>query len=154
MQHFNLLHHHSKKYRASLSRFIAPALTALVLVSSPSIQASESNLTPAQQEKVENAQQELKSALKLSDQQATEVSAILKKQREEVRKVFSAANLSEDQDRGELSWREKRKLMKQLRPIRKQTDQELSKVLSTEQMEAYKEYRQQKREKLKAQRSN
>jgi Spy/CpxP family protein refolding chaperone len=88
--------------------------------------------------------------LALTDQQREQVKAILVESGERSQAVFEQHGFSKENP--PQTRRDKRKLMRDLRPIRKWREDELSKVLSPEQMKLIEEWQEQAREEFKARR--
>jgi len=138
-------------FRSSMLLRRSSALSALLLTAVallPVQFASAEGNPELHQQRKEQMQQQLKSRLKLSDSQAIEVNRILKQQREATRQIFEKAGITRKGFKA-LERKEKRALLKELRPLRQQTEQQLKRVLSAEQMDAYKAMQKARQGKLK-----
>lgn len=138
-------------FRSSMLLRRSSTLSALLLTAVTLLptQFAAAEGTPEQhQQRKELMQQQLKSRLNLSDSQAIEVNQILKQQREATRQIFEKAGITRKEFKA-LERKEKRALLKELRPLRQQTEQQLKRVLSVEQMDAYKAMQKARRGKLK-----
>ena len=92
---------------------------------------------------------DIRDQLQLSDEQAAQVREILQGNVERMRDVMQQHGVEPGAD---MSFRQKRKLAKDLRPIRKESDEKLQAILSPEQFDQFQVIRKQAREDMKARR--
>ena len=132
------------------------SLFILLLTSGISLAESRGEILAQLKERVAQIQLELG----LTDEQVAQMRPILERSLENRVRVLESHGIEfgKEAANNDLSFREKRKLGKDLKAVREQTMEELSAVLSKEQLEAYEEMsdarRKEMRERAKARQDN
>ena len=128
----------------------AVALSALGASSAPAGEAAAPHQAIAVSEELALRIEQAKEELALSDEQAVQVREILKENAKKMQAVFQRHGV--DRQHPPRGFRQKRALVRDLRPIRKEGDERLSRILDNEQIKVLDEIRSEVRKELKERR--
>ena len=130
-------------------KIIAMLLTAAFLAATPAQAGSyESRLSEAQVEELLQRAEDVRGRLNLTPEQEAQVTPILEESREQRIDVLNAYGFG-DGARPSLNFREKRKLGKEMKGIRQDTEKKLAGILGPEQMAEFEKIQDEMREKLR-----
>ena len=133
-----------------MKRIMPAVLATLAVLAAPlaNVEAQESNAA-----KLEQRIEETKQRLNLSEEQVEQITPVLERAGERARDVFAKHGLSADnrEAAGNLTFRQKRALGKDMKEVRAQTLSEIEPILSDEQLAEFKKMQEERRAQLREQ---